>query len=266
VKAIARRYLLDDDRPILRTFGRRALRIRRRLGGVGNHGRPQYRACVVHGAQLAVSLGHARLTVVEFGVANGSGLMALERVASDAERYWPVAIDVVGFDLGSGLPASTDHRDLPWHWTGGDFPMNEARLAGALDRAELVLGDISETLPAFMDQPDRLRHSPVGAVLFDLDYYTSTAVALRLLEGAAENHLPRVWTYFDDLGRTNEHIGEWLAISEFNSRHTQRKIAFRFDRIGDPTMRQVLEFHHFSHPDYCRNPRRDAIRHVAPLN
>jgi hypothetical protein len=52
----------------------------------------------------------------------------------------------VGFDAGTGLPDSTDKRDMLYFWPPGSFVMDraalDARIAG---RAELVIGDISKT-------------------------------------------------------------------------------------------------------------------------
>jgi len=260
LKPLARRYLLDERRPMLRWVGRQMIRVRRRMNRINDHHRPQYRDCVVAGAKLAVALGHKRMTVVEFGVATGHGLIALERISTEVERMWPITIDVVGFDLGRGLPPPSDYRDLPWHWRAGDFPMDENALRKRIDGSALILGDLAETLPPFIERGSDLRNAPIGAVMFDLDFYSSTAVALQILEREAETHLPRIQTYFDDLGRTNEFIGEWLAIKEFNARHTDRKLSFRFDRIGDSENRQILEFHHFTHPYYSYNPRQSRRR------
>jgi hypothetical protein len=45
----------------------------------------------------------------------------------------------------------------------------EKRLAG---RAELILGDVSETIPLWQAPAD----APLGAVMFDLDLYTSSVI------------------------------------------------------------------------------------------
>lgn len=255
IKPTARRVLRDERRPLLYALGRQALRVQRYRHRIRDYSRPQYRDSMVHGAKLASSLGYKRMTAIEFGVATGSGLIALERIATEVEREWPVTVDVVGFDLGTGLPQPTDFRDLPWHWRLGDFPMDVDKLRARLQRAELIIGDLRDTLPRFVSDRSRLSASPVGAVMCDLDFYSSTAAALELFEAEWKTHLPRVQVYFDDLARTNKYIGEWRAIEEFNDRNADRAIAFRFDRLADPVTCQLLEFHHFQHPRYAENPR-----------
>jgi hypothetical protein len=185
--------------------------------------RPNYTWSVLHSARIAHTLGIERMTVAEFGVAGGNGLLALETAATAAERFFGIGIDVVGFDAGGGIPAPRDHRDAPYVIAPGDFPMDIDKLRARLQRSELLLGLVEETLPRFIESSG----SPVGFVSIDLDYYSSTVAALMLLTAPAERLLPRVMCYFDDVmgypwGDFN---GERLAIAEFNDREEHRKIS-----------------------------------------
>lgn len=185
--------------------------------------RPNYTWSVLHSARIARTLGIDRITVAEFGVAGGNGLVALEAAATAAEGFFGVGIDVVGFDSGGGIPAPRDHRDAPYVIAAGDFPMDTDRLRARLQRSELLLGLVEETLPRFLEGTS----SPVGFVSIDLDYYSSTVAALALLTAPPDRLLPRVMCYFDDVmgypwGDFN---GERLAIAEFNEREPDRKIS-----------------------------------------
>ena len=191
--------------------------------GSSGTARPNYTWSVLHSARIARTLGIERITVAEFGVAGGNGLVALEVAASAAERLLGVGIDVVGFDAGGGIPAPRDHRDAPYLIAPGDFPMDLDKLRARLRRSELVLGLVEETLPRFLESDG----SPIGFVSIDLDYYSSTVAALSLLKAPAERLLPRVMCYFDDVmgypwGDFN---GERLAITEFNDETDDRKIS-----------------------------------------
>jgi hypothetical protein len=90
-------------------------------------------------------------------------------------------------------------------------------------RAQLILGLVGDTLPTFIES----RPAPVAFISFDLDYYSSTWQAFKLLESDQDLLLPRIHCYFDDImGFTcSEFTGERLAISEFNKTHTARKIS-----------------------------------------
>jgi hypothetical protein len=101
--------------------------------------------------------------------------------------------------------------------------MNVERLRRRLRRAELVLGPLERTAEAFL----RTNPAPIAFASFDLDYYSSTAIAVRLLEAPHRVLLPRVHCYFDDImGFTfSEFTGERLAIAEFNARHERRKLS-----------------------------------------
>ena len=190
-------------------------------------GFPQYAYGVLQAANLAKRLDLGAITALELGVAGGNGLLELERLSDVIGRQVQVEIRSAGFDLGSGMPEPVDHRDLPYMWQRGFFAMDEQRLRSRLSSASLILGEVSETGPAFMSDLD----APIGFISFDLDYYSSTAAAMEaLLNHDASHYLPRVFCYFDDTVGPHEELhsefaGELLAIREFNDSHEHRKIA-----------------------------------------
>lgn len=218
--------------------------------------RPNYSWSVVQAAHLAKAIGLSRISVIEFGVAGGNGLLALERAAEIVESMFDVGIDVYGFDSGKGLPKPVDYRDLPHFWRESSFVMEEDKLRERLRRAQLWIGPVAETVPAFIES----KPAPVGFIAFDLDYYSSTKEALRVLEADREMLMPRIHCYFDDiLGFSySEFTGERLAIQEFNDAHRFRKVslirglqyyllpAYR----DEPWSQQMFLAHLFDHPLY----------------
>jgi hypothetical protein len=227
-----------------------------RIQGSGLPVRPNYTWCVLHAASVASRTGVPEISVIEFGVAGGNGLVALEAVANEAARTLGVGIRVFGFDTGKGLPASRDPRDAPFLMEQGDFPMDEDALRARLEHAVLVLGDVDSTVPRFLESEP----APVGFISFDLDYYSSTRDALRLLDGDHAAFLPRVLCYFDDIhcypwGDSN---GARLAIREFNAERQQRKMdalhGMRYLMGSDHREERWVEAlylaHLFDHPRY----------------
>ncbi|HVA59295.1 MAG TPA: hypothetical protein VNG13_02015 [Mycobacteriales bacterium] len=184
--------------------------------------RPAYLWGVLHAARLASALGLASVSAVEFGVAGGNGLIALEWAADAAERLFPVRVDVFGFDIGTGMPPPQDARDLPWAIEPGILPMDEPELRARLRRAELVIGRVEDTLGGWLSREP----PPVGFAAFDLDLYTATRAALTVFEAPAERLLPRVACYFDDIFGYgwSDFAGERAAIIDFNDTHGHRKI------------------------------------------
>jgi len=183
---------------------------------------PQYAWGVMQGAALAKVLGLPRVSVIEFGVAGGHGLLALETISEAIERKTNIGIDVFGFDSGVGLPKPEDFRDQPNMWFEGQLPMDRAKLEAKLCRAKLCLGPVKETIPAFIAG----NPSPVAFASFDLDLYSSTRDALLLFQSGYAYLLPRVVSYFDDIcGFTyNDYCGERAAIAEFNTSNNTCKI------------------------------------------
>ncbi len=188
--------------------------------------RPQYLVGVLYAARRAIQERIGEIAVIEFGVAGGIGLLVLQREAEAVEKETGVAIKVYGFDNGpAGLPAFIgDHRDHPDKWKPGDFPMDEPLLRSRIGRrTKLVIGNVEETVPRFFDDP---AVPPVGFIAFDLDLYSSTASALRILSLPGRRTLDHVAIYFDDTEHSVSHrfAGELLAIDEFNRTSDHVKI------------------------------------------
>jgi hypothetical protein len=221
--------------------------------------RPWYGHCVNNAAMLARTLGIGRISVIEFGVAGGAGLLSLEDHALETERALGVKIDVYGFDTGVGLPRAIDYRDLPYVWPEGSFAMDREKLQAKLRRAQLIIGDVRDSVREFFTNKDR---AVLGAAMFDLDLYSSTASALTILDAGAENTLPRVRCYFDDVigyeeTLYNDFTGARLAIAEFNRNHASdiEQLSRSHSFLGTYPQYwhdQVYVCHFFQHPDYSR--------------
>jgi len=230
---------------------------------------PQYAYGVYWSALLAKRLKIPRITAIEFGVAGGRGLLALEKASAEIASALGVTIDVVGFDSGEGMPSPTDYRDLPHIWQRGFYKMDHEKLRARLTTARLVIGDVRETLA---EQVRSGQLAPVGFVSFDLDYYSSTCAALSVFADGGPGHLPRVHCYFDDvaandLGCMSEHIGELLAIREFNEAHAKRKISkFELLRLSRPRwehwQEKIYVMHDFAHPQYTTPVISTDVKHT----
>jgi hypothetical protein len=218
--------------------------------------RPHYGYCLFNGALFAKKLGLDRISVLEFGVAGGRGLLNLEYHAREISRELKIEIDIYGFDTGRGLPAPLDYRDLPYHWKEGFFDMNVEELQARLTKAKLVLGEIDKTARDFFA---RYKPAPIAAIMHDFDFYSSTAAALKMFEAPEEYFLPRVFCYFDDIIGSetelyNDYTGERLAINEFNRVHDTKKLAvayhFLAHQIRQTWHNQIFIYHDFGHSRY----------------
>jgi hypothetical protein len=261
---LQRKLLTQDPIParylILRALDRRfgIVKTYQRKLDHGTVERAHYGHCMLQSAILARKLGHSRISCIEFGVAGGAGLLAMERHAEAVRTETGVEVVVFGFDTGKGMPAPQDYRDLPYLFQPGYFAMDVPKLKASLNSARLILGDVAQTLQGFTEQEDP---PPIGFIAFDLDYYSSTVTALKIFETDHRYLLPRVACYFDDMvgdidWAYNEFTGELLAIKEFNAQHNDIKIApvngLRFSnrRIPQIWHEQIFVAHLFAHPDY----------------
>jgi hypothetical protein len=223
---------------------------------------------ILAAADLARELGIRALTLVEFGVATGAGLLNMCAIARRVTRETGVEFRVVGFDSGKGMPAPQSYRDHPEIYQQGDFPMDEAALRRVLpDNATLVLGELRETVPAFLRTLGA--EAPIGYAVLDVDYYSSSRDALALFDGRPEQYLPRTLVYLDDVEHPshNSWCGERRAVLEFNEAHDLRKMEqhaflrsyriFRNARWID----HMLTVHVLDHPSRSTlvQPRRTTV-------
>jgi len=218
--------------------------------------RPHYGYIVYNGALLAKKLGHKRISILEFGVAGGNGLVNLEYHATEVKKLLGVEIDIYGFDTGEGLPEPVDYRDLPYHWKAGFFKMDAETLQKRLKFSKLVFGNINETSKNFFEV---YNPAPIAAISHDFDFYSSTAEALMMFKADEKFFLPRVFCYFDDtIGNEtelyNDYTGERLAINEFNAAHETKKICLPHyllaQKIPQTWHHQIFIYHDFAHKDY----------------
>jgi hypothetical protein len=181
---------------------------------------------MLRAADLARFAGKQKATVCEFGVATGNGLMNMVELATIIKVETGVELRVVGFDSGQGLPIVDGYKDHPEIWSPGDFAMtNREELQRRVgDGAELIFGDIAETVGSFVSTLEE--SAPLGFISVDVDIYSGAKSALQSLTGRPELYTPAVGIYCDDTSFffANRWCGELRAIEEFNEEQAMRKI------------------------------------------
>lgn len=184
---------------------------------------PQYLYGMLAAARTAQACGREAFSAIEFGVAGGNGLVAIEHHADHVQRLTGIKVQVHGFDTGGGLPSTGDPLDCPFAFRGGEFRMDEGVLRSRLKKAKLWLGDVREQVVDFIASET----APIGFISNDFDYYTSTRDSFECLRIEPDRLLPRVSMYFDDLAGYpySTLTGEWAAITEFNLADQRRQIA-----------------------------------------
>ena len=139
--------------------------------------RKPYAYGIIQSADYALEQGIDTISILEFGVAYGGGLLNLIKVAKMVTQETGVQFKIYGFDTGQGMTPPLDYRDHPNIWYEGDFPMEFEKLSAALpENASLILGDVKETVEDFIDNLSL--SEPIGFISVDLDYYSSSKNAL----------------------------------------------------------------------------------------
>lgn len=216
--------------------------------------RRRYAMPLLKAADYAKELGIAKIYVLEFGVAAGAGLVNLAMLARRATEDTGVAIEIVGFDAGTGMPAPKDYRDYPETMAEGDFPLPDRQ---ALERilppeVRVIYGPVAETVHAFVADLD----APIGFAVMDLAFYSSTVEALAVLEGPPACYLPMTLVYLGAvrIDNANPAVGEGLAVREFNERNPLRQIhpftSLRDKRVFRRAawLEQIHTLHVLDHP------------------
>ena len=246
---------------LARALRRRALRLTPFLDAKIRYDafeRPQFAYGLYQAARQAKALGYSSFSAIEFGVAGGNGLIAMERIAEEIGRAMNLRVEVYGFDTGQGMPPPADYRDAPFIWNSGQFRMDVQALQARLKSAKLIIADVEDGIRTFLT---RMEAAPIGFVSFDMDYYSSTVKAFSLCDASHEAFLPRAIFYFDDIVGDDselhcEFIGELLAIREFNEAHATMKIA-QIHGLASKRMFpdhwnvKTFVMHRFEHPRYC---------------
>ncbi|MBM2814314.1 MAG: hypothetical protein HW421_1076 [Ignavibacteria bacterium] len=188
--------------------------------------RPHYAYSLFRAADIAIYFGKNKTTIAEFGVASGDGLMNLIELSEIVTEATGVEFRIFGLDSGQGIPNIESYKDHPEMWIAGDFRMSdkEQLLKKINDRAELIIGDIKDTVDIFVSKLST--DAPLGFISIDTDVYTGAKHALRCLTSDVGFYNPAVTIYFDDVNFyfANRWCGELAAIEEFNSEQQFRKI------------------------------------------
>jgi hypothetical protein len=221
-------------------------------------GRWQYAIGVAHGVRTAIHCGVSRFSIVEFGVWQGGGLLELCKIAEYWMRRTGVEIKVYGVDSAVGLPPLVGYMDHPELWHTGAFKLPDPAVLRAKlpSFAELLIADAAD---AMSDLERKFGDAPLAFSSFDVDLYSSTKRALRVLNMPANCYLPVVPATFDDSDSclsNSAWCGEAAAVREFNEVNTLRKI----DAKPTFDLRKFYACQIFDHPI-----RQGAARSRWPL-
>jgi hypothetical protein len=136
----------------------------------------------------------------------------------------------------------------------------------------LVLGPLAETVPTTITAA-RFRESPISAIIFDVDYYSSTIDAFKAFTAPSETRLPRVMCYMDDVLGGEEWYSDFTgvrgAVAEFNRIHGEMKISpLYLSGVADRRLRssQLMMLHDFAHSNYNVFVGNEADQGQLPLS
>ena len=184
-----------------------------------------YAYSILESAERAKKLGLKKISIIEFGVANGAGLKNMQDLARKITKITSIEIDVYGFDTGKGMPPPQSFKDHPELYQEGDFEMNIQLLKSKLnDNTKLIIGEINSTIKEFIKKD--FSDAPIAFLNIDVDYYSSSVDCLEVLKIPANQLMPSVIIYLDDLEdyTHNSWCGELAAVNEFTKNNLKRPI------------------------------------------
>ena len=218
--------------------------------------KPPYAYCMYHSALLAKKLNIKKISVLEFGVAGGNGIVQIEKIAEKIINELGIQIEIYGFTLKDGLQNPVDFRDLPYWWNFGLYPTSTDDLDTKIKKTtKIIYGDVKDTTKTFFKQ---YNPAPIGVIFNDLDYFSSTLNSFEIFNSEDHFYLPRIFCYFDDIVGTekemfNEFTGELMAINKFNENNDQKKICLNRNLIPNSRENwryQIYYYHNFKHKNY----------------
>ena len=115
------------------------------------------------------------------------------------------------------MPPALDYRNHPEYYSRGNYPMDYENLKSQLpSNGKLEIGNLDDQINNLFNKNNELL---VGFVSFDLDYYSSTKIALNIFNRDSNYYLPTVNVYVDDMSLENhtEYSGALLAIKELTT-------------------------------------------------
>jgi hypothetical protein len=219
--------------------------------------RPHYYALLYESFYEAKKLNYSEISVIEFGVAGGNGLLAIEKYCEKLSKKFKIDYQIFGFDFGGtaggGLMETKEPKDITYFWSKGDFKMNEEKLKKKIKKSNLIIGDINKTLDNFVEL---YKPPKISTIFFDLDYYTSTKNSFKIFDNDDKYFMPRVFCYFDDVhAPANNFTGVHAAINEFNLEKKKKivkdygsSLSFKYG----PFYEEVYLMHNFEHKDYLK--------------
>lgn len=221
--------------------------------------RMRYAYCIWEAASEAKKLGYDKFSVIEFGVAGGSGLINCEMHIKEISRLFDIDIELFGFDNAAGLPDfnTQEKKNIPYRFKKEEYVMEREKLEKRIEFAKIVYGDVAETLREFVEV---YHPAPVGVMLIDVDLYESTLPILEFIGTAVpEIFLPRIMMYFDDIYVECMALGENVAIKEFNEKYVNCNISpeeliapewFYYRTYQEKRIRHIKMCHLYKHEKY----------------
>lgn len=239
--------VIDEDNKLVDIFSKQRIYWKKSFD-MGELPRMEYATAIYYAALEAKELNYKAVSVIEFGVASGNGLLACEFHAAEISRILNIDISVYGFDSGKGLLSENmGYKDMMHIWPNGSYKMDFTELKNRIKNACLIIGNIENTVEEFLN----IKPDPIGCVLVDVDRYSATIPILRMFDREDSLFLPRIYMYFDDISYQYEYSGESLAIKEFNQQHNKMKISP--EGISNDNLwylRKLKLLHRFCHPLY----------------
>lgn len=187
----------------------------------GSLPRPYYALGMLLAANQALNLGLNKISVLEISIDDYSGLQDLFQHKLDIESVMPITFEIIHLNAGSkNFNKCNNIRDR--------LDFFNLMKSSTIKKNIKKNSDIKIYKKNFVKDLDLIKKNlknPLGFIIFDVNNFTLTNEAFKILNISPKKILPKPLLYFDHFYRSSEFEGEFYSIKKFNDKNKFRKIS-----------------------------------------
>ncbi len=187
----------------------------------GSLPRPYYALGMLLAANQALNLGLNKLSVLELSIDDYSGLQDLLQHKVDIESVMPIKFEIIHLNAGrKNFNKCNNIRDRLDFF---NVIKNSTIKKNVKKNSDIRI--FKKNYARDLDLIKKKIKNPLGFLIFDINNFTLTNQAFKILNISNKKILPKPLLYFDHFYRSSEFEGEFYSIKKFNDKNRLKKIS-----------------------------------------